>query len=324
MFTVDLSVGHGKKDSGVYDPGASGGGQTEQSAGDIAIRACERRLSSYDGIRVISVEDHTDDPNYDGSIRRINADPVPDLAVTVHHDWSGAPDGAFAHWYEGAGEAKRAADLIVQAIGQAGYPIRGDWHHARNLAFVRRTKCPAVLLELGHIGQHSTEDLKALGRVVADGIAAHAGATVTTAGTNIEEADMPLSDDDVHRISSSVLRRLAGNDGKQARRKIAQQVLGLWIRPHDKPPKRRVRAVLREILAGVESAPKRTHDFPLPDAAVEDKAPAWRYYTKRLRRLADPSEVRAELDAALENLDVTVQGATTDDIATELAERLKE
>lgn len=176
MPTVDLSVGHGVKPDGTYDPGATaeGGHPTEQTEGDIIVSHAAEVLRQH-GVDVIDVESYTDDPNYRGSIQRINRPPLPDLAVTIHHDWRGAPRGFFCHWYEGS-PARRAADAMFVRAGRAGFPRRSDWHRPRNgLAFLSDTKVPAVLVECDRVGSLNDEELVKMAEAIAAGILDHFG-----------------------------------------------------------------------------------------------------------------------------------------------------
>lgn len=170
MPTVDLSVGHGTRPDGTQDPGATAAdGTSEQSAGDPTVARIAEVLTAH-GVDVVSVETYTDDPNYVGSIERINAPEVPDLAVTVHRDWRGAPRGFFCHWFEGS-VAERAADAMYARAGEAGFPRRPDWHRPRNgLAFVSKTKCPAVLVEVDRVGALSDAEIVRMADAIAGGI----------------------------------------------------------------------------------------------------------------------------------------------------------
>lgn len=189
MAKVYAAVGHGIKDSGIFDPGASDGTWNEQSAGDYIVERLAKRLRGW-GVEVRD-EAFQDDPNYTGSARAANAWGA-DIAVEVHHDWSGAPPGSFGHWYSGATAAQKLADAIQSAVGAAGFPLRPDWHKARNLAFTRLTNAPAVLYEVGRIGQQeldTADELRAIGDAIALGIANYLGLDVKTPG-RITEEDM--------------------------------------------------------------------------------------------------------------------------------------
>jgi hypothetical protein len=171
---IALCVGHGIQSDGVYDPGASGTGWDEQRAGDIIVQEAARVLRGMGA--VVRDEAFKDDPNFGGSIVAANSWPA-DYAVEIHHDWAGAPEGAFGHWYSPAGKA--LADDIQLAVGVAGFPLRSDWHKYRSdLSFIKKTNMPAVLYECGRIGQGSLDtpvELMGMGRAIAAGIAKHVG-----------------------------------------------------------------------------------------------------------------------------------------------------
>jgi len=175
MSKVYVAVGHGIRPDGVYDPGATGGGWTEQSAGDIIVAEVARLLQSW-GV-VVTDEAYRADPNFPGTIKAANAWGA-DYIVEVHHDWSQAPIGAFGHWYTDAGKA--LADDIQQAVGAAGFALRPSWHKRRtDLTLLKATNMPAVIYECGRIGQESLNtksELIAMGVAIAKGIAAHVGA----------------------------------------------------------------------------------------------------------------------------------------------------
>lgn len=186
MPTVDLSVGHGVRPDGTFDPGATAedGDPTEQSAGDVIVSHAADVLRQH-GVDVVSVETYTDDPNYSGSIDRVNAG-EPDLAVTVHHDWRGAPRGTFCHWFEGS-PARRAADAVFERAGEFGFPRRSDWHRPRNeLAFLRKTTVPALLVEADRIGALSDAELVRFAEALAAAILDYFGLTYMPEQTEVD------------------------------------------------------------------------------------------------------------------------------------------
>lgn len=207
MPKIYLAVGHGVQPSGGYDPGASGGGWSEQTAGDIVVAEAAKKLRAAGA--EVKDEAHKDDPNFVGTARDANAWGA-DYVVTFHHDWSGAPDGAFGHWISAAGKA--LADDIQQAVGRADFPLRGSWHKRRtDLYVLKATDAPTVLYECGKIGQKElrTEDgLKKMGRAIASGIARHVGLN--------EEEEMPLTKDDLVAIKREVWGYQGWNDDHPA------------------------------------------------------------------------------------------------------------
>ena len=187
MARIYLANGHGIKPSGTYDPGASGGGWTEQSAGDTIVSLAAAKLRDW-GVDVKD-EAYKDDPNYIGSARAAN-DWGADYLVAIHHDWNQAPAGHFGHWYSEAGHS--LADDIRDAMNDAGFPHRADWHKRRTELYVlSHTDAPAALYEVGRIGDYSREQLQQIGMAVAEGIATHIELDITTE----EEPDMSAEHD---------------------------------------------------------------------------------------------------------------------------------
>jgi len=160
---VYLAVGHGRRPDGTIDPGATLGSATEQNQGEPIVEACAARLLAA-GLNVRWQK--AGDPNFPGYTKAANEYGA-DLAVSVHHDWSGAPRGAFGFWI--SPEGKRAADAIFRAVERAGFPMRPSWHKRRdNLHFLNNTRMPAVLWECDRVG--SVTNHSRYGRALAKGI----------------------------------------------------------------------------------------------------------------------------------------------------------
>src|SRR5690606_30655650 len=92
-----ISVGHGRRSSGVMDPGATtaDGRKSEQSEGSPIARACAARLREL-GVTV-KLND-AGGPDFAGAAAEANRWGA-DVAVEIHHDWHGAPRGCFGFWY---------------------------------------------------------------------------------------------------------------------------------------------------------------------------------------------------------------------------------
>lgn len=187
MTRVYLAVGHGDRDNGTHDPGAVGGGWTEQTAGDHIVAEAARILRSH-GLTVTD-EANRDDPNFPGTVRAANRWDA-DYVVEVHHDWIGAPPGAFGHWLSADGKA--LADDIQAAVGAAGFLLRTSWHKRRtDLYILKHTNAPCVLYEVGRIGHDVIDEpaeLRDMGAAIATGILAHLDLSVTA--TPIEDDAM--------------------------------------------------------------------------------------------------------------------------------------
>lgn len=201
MTKVYLGVGHGEKPSGGHDPGASAGKWTEQSAGDIIVSEAARLLRDA-GVEVKD-EAFKNDPTFIGTTKQANSWGA-DFVVEIHHDWSGAPPGAFGHWISSAG--KSLADDIQTAVGDAEFPLRNDWHKKRtDLYILKNTEAPAVLYEVGRIAQkdlNTEAGLRRMGQAVATGIARHLG--VDLQDQDEGETMAQLSDEDLTAISRAV------------------------------------------------------------------------------------------------------------------------
>ena len=165
---VYIAVGHGRKPDGTNDPGATSATATEQNQGDPIVRAAAAALRKVPGVEV--KHQTKGDPNFLGYTREAN-DWGADVAVSVHHDWSGAPRGAFGLWFPGSELGESLANELLDAVDAAGFPLRRNAHAARgNLHFLRRTTMPAVLWECDRVGQ--VRDHVGYGEALAAGILA--------------------------------------------------------------------------------------------------------------------------------------------------------
>ena len=204
---VFLAVGHGRRPNGTMDPGATLGAATEQNQGAPIVAAAAQRLRDF-GVTVKAQK--AGDPNFVGYTKAAN-DWGAGLAVSVHHDWSKAPRGAFGFWHPNSRQGKRLADSLYKAVESAGFPMRPSWHKAHSqLHFLNNTKMPAVLWECDRIG--SVTDHQGYGRALADGILDYLGIDVTQPDPqpDPEVDDMPLltrinNSAEVYQIAGSTL-----------------------------------------------------------------------------------------------------------------------
>ena len=167
MTRVLIAVGHGRRPNGTLDPGASaGGGRTEQSEGQ---RIGEALVPVLRGAGVTVEFIPRGGPNWQGAADRANLWGA-DYAIELHHDWSGAPRGAFGHWHSFQPQAAWLADRMRDRLMRdLRWPIRHGWHRARNeLGWVRTCKMPAVLWECDRIGE--VVDHRAYGEALARGV----------------------------------------------------------------------------------------------------------------------------------------------------------
>lgn len=139
---VFIGVGHGGSDSGAV------GYIVEKEANLVMALACRDYLTAHGvEVRMSRTKDEEDPINEE--VRECNAY-NPDLAIDVHNN-SGGGDGFEAYYTIYGGTGKVLAQNIerqVKAIGQNSRGCktrqgqRGDYY-----AFVRDTKCPAVICE---------------------------------------------------------------------------------------------------------------------------------------------------------------------------------
>ena len=139
---VFIGVGHGGSDSGAV------GYINEKEANLVMALACRDYLTAHGvEVRMSRTKDEEDPINEE--VRECNAY-APNLAIDVHNN-SGGGDGFEAYYTIYGGTGKALAENIekqVKAIGQNSRGCktrqgqRGDYY-----AFVRDTKCPAVICE---------------------------------------------------------------------------------------------------------------------------------------------------------------------------------
>ncbi len=157
---ICICAGHGKSESGGYDPGAIGGGYHEfRIARDIAEYTAEEIRKSGFGCDLI---------NADGSlyltdrIKRVNAGGYV-LAVEIHLN-AGGGTGTEVYYSKFSSNGKRAAQSVSKAISQSlGIKNRGAKTRLNSkgkdyFAFIRQTDMTALLIETVFIDTPS--DLK--------------------------------------------------------------------------------------------------------------------------------------------------------------------
>lgn len=183
MPDVDISVGHGVRPDGRFDPGARGtdGRYEHYEVTQVvveAVAALERCGVS------VTHEAHgsggPEDPNFSGSINRVNAS-NPTCCVEVHFDWyKGNPDPVGLH--AGSTNGTRLSDAIRDGFTAEGFSNARsvqDTKYGRRvpLAFVQRTNPPACLVECGIVADHDQATNIRQGEAIARGIVAYLGRT---------------------------------------------------------------------------------------------------------------------------------------------------
>lgn len=163
-----LAVGHGRASDGKMQVGSIDPrtGQREIDAAAVIVDAMVDVLKRAPNIRLWA-ESGRDHPNLVGSVARANRRGAQDC-IEVHQDWHRAPPGAFAHWYPSARGARTLANRLVRGLRDEGLDFRPRWHKPRSeLYFLRETKCRAVLVEVGRVGDFSKKELREYGRALA-------------------------------------------------------------------------------------------------------------------------------------------------------------
>ena len=174
MHKVFLGVGHGGQ-----DPGAAADGYQEKEITLTMALACKAELERY-GVEVgISRVTDEDDPLAE-EIRECNAF-APEVAVDLHVN-AGGGDGFEAYYTLSGGVGKTLAENIeaqVVALGQnsRGCKTRVGSTGKDYYGFIRQTKCPAVICEIGFLDNASDRqafdtaaEQQAFGRAYAHGI----------------------------------------------------------------------------------------------------------------------------------------------------------
>ena len=175
MTKIFIDAGHGGP-----DPGAVGNGVTEEYVNLNVVRylAQDLRDAGYDVMeyRTTPTENVLSDKNADLRNRAIMANSWgADYFISIHTNSSINPSaqGAEAYVYRLGGEAERLGESILESISdRLGSVNRGVM--AANFVVLRRTRMPAVLVELGYL-TNPTEALNlnspAWQRAVAEAIA---------------------------------------------------------------------------------------------------------------------------------------------------------
>ena len=139
---VFIGVGHGGSDSGAV------GYIVEKEANLVMALACRDYLVAHGvEVRMSRTKDEEDPINEE--VRECNAY-NPDLAIDVHNN-SGGGDGFEAYYTIHGGTGKVLAQNIEKQIIKIGQNSRGcktrQGQRGDYYAFVRDTKCPAVICE---------------------------------------------------------------------------------------------------------------------------------------------------------------------------------
>lgn len=200
MVTVAIIEGHGRRPDGTHDPGAAGGGWTEQTATHHVALAFSRAVRAA-GVDVPYDESRlADDPNYPTSATEANASGAA-YVVSFHLDYRLAPVGPFALWIDGAD--RQLGEAIVDAVDAAGWARRAYSANPRtDLYLLRNVRAPVTIIECGRIGEAALDtaaELSAFGHAAAAGF-------LTYVGLDPGDTTMPrtITDDDLEAIVDAV------------------------------------------------------------------------------------------------------------------------
>ena len=173
MKKVFLGIGHGGNDNG-----ASANGFKEKNMTLTIGLACREYLQA-NGVKVGMSRTKDENDNINERIKECNAF-NPDIAIDIHIN-SGGGDGFESYYHYKGGLGKTLAqncESEVKKLGQnsRGCKIKKNSSGTDYYAFIRETKCPAVINELGFIDNKTDlkafdeeEELKAFGYAYARG-----------------------------------------------------------------------------------------------------------------------------------------------------------
>jgi hypothetical protein len=153
MSAIYVSIGHGVRPNGTFDPGAvAETGETEYDGNrDLAGRVTALLRSA--GVEVTSETDMLagTDPDYVGTTDLVNAGAY-DLALDLHRDWSGGSTAEVWPLVHPAGTtSQQYANAMIAQAASRGLSVAGPSPRS-DLYFLNATSCPAVLVESGRVG----------------------------------------------------------------------------------------------------------------------------------------------------------------------------
>lgn len=204
MAKVTIDAGHGG-----YDGGANYNGRLEKND-NLEIALAVGELLEQNGIEVgyTRITDVYDSPNEKA---RIANEQGSDLFVSIHRNSSPNPNtysGVETLLYEESGLKQDVANAINEELAKVGYNNLG-LNVRKDLAVLRRTQMPAVLVEVGFINTDADNQLldnsfDETARAIANGIfrtltgndLPQAGAPMpvaTVSGSNINDDIEPMS-----------------------------------------------------------------------------------------------------------------------------------
>jgi peptidoglycan hydrolase-like protein with peptidoglycan-binding domain len=170
MSSLFISVGHGVRPNGTFDPGAvhTVTGALEYDGNrDLATHVTS--LLRQAGHQVVSEADapYKTDTDYQGSVDAVNAGNYW-LAVDFHQDWEqGSQALCWPLIHPNGQESRRVANLVVDTVDAAGLTFAGPTPRT-DLWWLNGTNCAAILIEAGRVG--TPRPVPELAEAIATGI----------------------------------------------------------------------------------------------------------------------------------------------------------
>jgi peptidoglycan hydrolase-like protein with peptidoglycan-binding domain len=154
VSSLYVSVGHGLRPNGTFDPGAvhTASGALEYDGNRELAGAVTDHLRAM-GHQVVSEADaeYKTDTDYQGSVDAVNAGTYW-LAVDFHQDWEqGSTALCWPLVHPAGGESHRVASQINSAVAAAGLTTKGPTGRT-DLWWLNGTDCAAILIEAGRVG----------------------------------------------------------------------------------------------------------------------------------------------------------------------------
>lgn len=193
---VFLSAGHGGS-----DPGACAYGLKEKDVNLQTLLACKSELERH-GVKVIASRTKDEADPVAQEVKEANASGA-DVAVSFHAN-AGGGDGFEAFYWTANAKSKNLAKLgekHVKALGQNSRGVKSGNH----LAFIRKTKIPAVLFESFFVDNDKDNN-------IGDTVAKQKALGVAYAKAILEYFGIPYAEKSgrIYRVQVGAFRNRAG------------------------------------------------------------------------------------------------------------------
>lgn len=176
MAIISVHGGHASYESGKYYGAV--GTYLNESVEDRKVKDAVIRILRQRGHTVYddTVDVGTSQSNILAQIcSKVNAHKA-NLAVSIHFNSATAPtaNGAEVWVYSNTSRALSAAKNTVSKLASLGFANRGV-KYSKTLFFLRKTNCPAMLVEVCFVGSEKDKkiyDVEKVAKAIADGITA--------------------------------------------------------------------------------------------------------------------------------------------------------